>query len=229
MIKSIEWSFTTNMRVEFDEFSIDCEIQYGKRKKLLIQIDSVGFITVKAPNGTSEEIIEEIIRKHEKKIKSRLDEIDEIKEKLKERTYDGEGKFLHLGKEYALDELIDTVGLSEEEQKANLKKFYFASCKKIIPERIKIYQEQLGVKPKIVEIDESKTKWGACTSDKKITFNYRLAMAPIEAIDYVVVHELCHLQHMNHDRSFWRLVGSILPDYKERQEYLYKYGQFLTL
>ncbi len=229
MIKSIEWSFTTNMRVEFDEFSIDCEIQYGKRKKLLIQIDSVGFITVKAPNGTSEEIIEEIIRKHEKKIKSRLDEIDEIKEKLKERTYDGEGKFLHLGKEYALDELIDTVGLSEEEQKANLKKFYFASCKKIIPGRIKIYQEQLGVRPKIVEIDESKNKWGACTSDKKITFNYRLAMAPIEAIDYVVVHELCHLEHMNHDRSFWRLVGSILPDYKERQEYLSKYGQFLTL
>jgi hypothetical protein len=217
------------MRVEFDEFSIDCEIQYGKRKKLLIQIDSVGFITVKAPNGTSEEIIEEIIRKHEKKIKSRLDEIDEIKEKLKERTYDGEGKFLHLGKEYALDELIDTVGLSEEEQKANLKKFYFASCKKIIPGRIKIYQEQLGVRPKIVEIDESKNKWGACTSDKKITFNYRLAMAPIEAIDYVVVHELCHLEHMNHDRSFWRLVGSILPDYKERQEYLSKYGQFLTL
>jgi predicted metal-dependent hydrolase len=54
-------------------------------------------------------------------------------------------------------------------------------------------------------------------------------MAPLEAIDYVVVHELCHLQHMNHDRSFWRLVGSILPDYKKREEYLSKYGQFLTL
>lgn len=217
------------MRVEFEDFNIDCEVQYGKRKKLLIQIDSVGFITVKAPNGTSEEIIEEVIRKNGTKIKTRLDEIEEIKEKLKGRTYDDEGKFLHLGKEYSLDELIDTEGLSEEELRANLKKFYFTSCKKIIGERIKIYQDQLGLKPKIVEIDESKNKWGACTSDKKITFNYRLAMAPLEAIDYVVVHELCHLQHMNHDRSFWRLVGSILPDYKKREEYLSKYGQFLTL
>lgn len=111
----------------------------------------------------------------------------------------------------------------------NLKKFYIKKCKELAKERIKLYEKQLGVKPKTIEVDESKSRWGSCSSKKDITFNYRLIMAPIESFDYVVVHELCHLKHMNHDRSFWRLVGSIFPNYKERQKYLNKYGAFLTL
>ncbi|MDF2859192.1 MAG: hypothetical protein K0Q87_5043 [Neobacillus sp.] len=54
-------------------------------------------------------------------------------------------------------------------------------------------------------------------------------MAPIEIIDYVVIHELCHLIHMNHDRSFWRRVGSIIADYKEKQEFLARFGNYMTL
>ena len=216
------------MRVEFEDIVIDCNVQYGKGKKLLINIDSIGFVTVKAPNNTSEEVIINAVKHHGKMIKEKLAEISKRQEP-RIKSYDDEGKFLYLGKECSLEELIDTQGLSEEELKASLKKFYIASCKKIVAERIKIYQNQLGVKPKIIDVDESKTKWGSCTSDKKVTFNYRLAMAPIEAIDYVVVHELCHLLHMNHDRSFWRRVGSILPDYKKRQEYLARYGQYMTL
>ncbi len=139
------------------------------------------------------------------------------------------GKFLYLGKVYPLNELIDTNGLNEEELKRSLKKFYISSCKKIVGERIKKYQILLKVKPKSIEVVESITKWGSCCSNKNVTFNYRLAMAPIEVIDYVVIHELCHLVHMNHDRSFWRLVGSIMRDYKDKQEFLATYGQAMTL
>lgn len=216
------------MRVEFDDFIVEYDVQYGKGKKLLISMDSIGFVTVKAPNNTSEEIIVDAIKQHAKVIKDKLNQISKTKDRFREKSYDGEGKFLHLGKEFLLDELIETKNLSEEELKINLKKFYISSCKKIVNERVKVYENQLGVRPKIIEVDESKTKWGACTSSKKITFNYRLAMAPIEAIDYVVVHELCHLLHMNHDRSFWRKVGSILPDYKKRQEYFERYGMLMT-
>jgi predicted metal-dependent hydrolase len=145
------------------------------------------------------------------------------------RVYEDKGKFLYLGKECFLHELIETSELKEEELNKNLKKFYFSSCKKIVGERIKIYQKQLGVKYKSIEIVESRTKWGSCSSDKKLTFNYRLAMAPLVVIDYVIIHELCHLLHMNHDRSFWRRVGSIMPDYKEKQEFLSKYGHVMTL
>ena len=138
-------------------------------------------------------------------------------------------KLLYMGKEYLIEELIMAKDLEEEEAEKRLKKFYITSCKKIVAERIKIYQQQLRVKPKIIEVVESKKQWGSCNTKRELTFNYRLVMAPIEIIDYVVVHELCHLLHMNHDRSFWRLVGSILPDYKKRQEFLNLYGCALTL
>jgi predicted metal-dependent hydrolase len=92
-----------------------------------------------------------------------------------------------------------------------------------------IYQKQLKVKPRTIEIVESGTAWGTCSSDKKITINYRLAMAPIEVIDYVIIHELCHLTHMNHDRSFWRRVGSVMPGYKEKQAFLENNGYFMLL
>lgn len=217
------------MKIDFEDFTIEYVVQYGKGKKFEINIDSVGFVTLKVPNNTKEEVIIEVIKKHKKWIKDRLDKIEELKKRPREKSYDEEGKFLFQGKEYFIHELIDTEGLSEEELKTNLKKFYISNCKKIVQERVKMYESILGVKVKSIEIDESKTKWGSCTSDKKLTFNYRLAMAPIEVVDYVVVHELCHILHMNHDRSFWRKVGSIIPDYKKREEYLERYGQFMTL
>ncbi len=138
-------------------------------------------------------------------------------------------KVLYLGKFHNIHDLIETRELNEEELKRNLKKFYISSCKKIVGERIKKYQMQLRVKPKTVEVVESIAKWGSCSSSKNLTFNYRLAMAPIEVIDYVIIHELCHLIHMNHDRSFWRRVGSIMPDYKEKEEFLARYGHLMTV
>lgn len=208
------------LKIEIDNDVIEYNVQYGKRKKLAIHIDDIGFITVKAPNNTSEEVIKHAINHHGKLIREKLYQIAKSNEAPSQRTYDEEGKFLHLGKEYLLHELIPMEGKSQEELEINLKKFYITSCKKIVTERIKIYQRLLGVQAKSFEVNESRTKWGTCNSSKNITFNYKLAMAPIEAIDYVIVHELCHISHMNHDRSFWRLVGSILPDYKKRQELL---------
>ncbi|NRF94226.1 M48 family metallopeptidase [Paenibacillus frigoriresistens] len=217
------------MKIEFENNTIEFNVQYGIRKKISIHIDSTGFITVKAPNDTSKEMIMSVVKHHGKTILEKLQLIAKARETPKTREYQDNGKFLHLGKYVFLHELIETNELNEEELKINLKKFYFSSCKKIIGERIKIYQTQLKVKPKTIEIDESKTKWGSCSSDKKITFNYRLAMAPIEVIDYVIIHELCHLLHMNHDRSFWRRVGSIMPDYKEKEAYLARHGHAMTL
>ena len=216
------------MRIEIEDRVIDCHIQYGKGKKLTINIDAVGFITVKAPNNISEEAIRNAIIKNIKSILERLDSIRTIKEIPKIDSNKVQGKFYYLGKEYLLNQLIPTDGLNNEELELNLKKFYISSCKKIIRDRIKIYEKQLGVKAKAFDIVESRSKWGTCNSDKELTFNYKLAMAPIEVIDYVVVHELCHLTHMNHDRSFWRLVGSVFKDYKKRQAYLMTHGQYMT-
>lgn len=211
-----------DLKIEIENDLIEYNIQYGKGKKLVINMDSIGFITVKAPNGTSKEVIEDSIKQHNKIIREKLDQIAKKNQAPSQQTYDDKGKFLHLGKEYLLHELIEIDGKEEEELRTNLKKFYITSCKKIVSQRMKIYQPLMGVKAKSFEVDESRTKWGTCNSSKNMTFNYKLAMAPLEAIDYVIVHELCHISHMNHDRSFWRLVGSILPDYKKRQDLLSK-------
>ena len=217
------------MKVEFENKIIEFNVQYGRGKKLSIHIDSFGFITLKVPKDTSNEMIVSTIESKGKWILEKIHEIGIAQETPKAREYHAEGKFLYLGKEYFLHELIDCSELNEEALERNLKKFYIASCRTIVEERIKIYQKQLKVKPKTIEIVESRVKWGSCSSDRNLTFNYRLAMAPIEVIDYVVIHELCHLLHMNHDRSFWRRVGSIMPDYKEKEEYLERYGHSMSL
>lgn len=217
------------MKIEIENNTIEVNVEYGKREKISIHINSIGFITVKAPKNTRDESIIKAIEQQHKWILENLNKIEQVKKISKVKEYQAQGKFWYLGKEYLLSDLIPTSGLEEEELKMNLKKFYTSSCKKLIGQRTNIYQQQLRVKPKSIEIMESSTKWGSCSSDKKLTFNYRLAMAPVEVIDYVIVHELCHLVHMNHDRSFWRLVGSVQNDYKRREGYLARYGQYMTL
>ncbi|MBV1758803.1 MAG: M48 family metallopeptidase [Dethiosulfatibacter sp.] len=217
------------MKLITEHGDIEYHIQYGKQKKIIFQIDSVGIVTVKAPNGTKIEDLEKAIRLKSKWINDKLSELSNLKDKPDMKLYQENGKFFYLGKEMELSELIKTEGLSEDTLKVNLEKFYITSCRRVVAERIKIYQKKLGVNPKSVEVIKSHTKWGTCDGDKKITFNLRLVMAPIEIVDYVVVHELCHLIHMNHDRSFWRLLGSVLPDYKLRQDFLLKFGHNMTL
>lgn len=217
------------MKVEVENTIINFNVQYGNGKKLSIHIDSVGFITVKAPKDNSKEMIIRAIESNSKWILEKLKEIGKAQELPQEREYHAHGKFLYMGEERFLHELISCSDISEEVLKKNLKKFYITKCKEIVEKRIKIYQKQLKVKPKIIEIVDSKVKWGSCSSDKKITFNFRLAMAPIEVIDYVIIHELCHITHMNHDRSFWRRVGSIMPDYKEKEEYLARHSHSMLL
>ncbi|MEK3968474.1 M48 family metallopeptidase [Paenibacillus sp. FSL H7-0323] len=218
------------MKIDYDNQVIEFNVQYGNGKKISIHIDPSGRITLKVPKKTSEEMIKSVVERNGKMIVEKLQSLEAARETPKMiRAYEDEGKFLYLGKYYSLHELIETAELSEEQLQLKLKKFYFSSCKKLIGERITRYQTQLRVKPKSIEIVESRTKWGSCSSDKKLTFNYRLAMAPVEVIDYVIIHELCHLLHMNHDRSFWRRVGSLMPDYKEKEEYLARYGRAMTL
>ncbi len=94
--------------------------------------------------------------------------------------------------------------------------FFETSEEKPKPELIKYWLRNYTAQG----ISDSKSTWGTCDSMRQLTFNWKLAMAPLEVIDYVVVHEMCHLVHLNHDRSFWRLVGKILPNYEQRENWL---------
>ncbi len=78
-------------------------------------------------------------------------------------------------------------------------------------------------------VRDQKTRWGSCSSTGTLSFNYRLMFAPPRVLDYVVIHELCHLTHMNHSREFWNLVASVMPEYKIHRNWLKEHGQELHI
>ena len=92
-----------------------------------------------------------------------------------------------------------------------------ARAREILPERVAHYSSIIGVTPAHISINEARTRFGSCSEKGRINFSCRLARYPLEAIDYVVVHELAHLKFLNHSRQFWSFVEEILPDYKARK------------
>ncbi len=98
---------------------------------------------------------------------------------------------------------------------------YLISLAKIrLEERIRFYSETIGVRPGRITLREQKTKWGSCSSLHNLNFNWKLIMAPPDALDYVVVHELCHMIEMNHSPAFWAQVKKYKPDYELWRDYL---------
>lgn len=116
-------------------------------------------------------------------------------------------------------ELVMEAPKDELIEKA-VRKYYQKFVKKTVNEMIAKYQPLFKVKPRKITIETSLTKWGTCNSNRDLMFNWQLATVPLEVIEYIVVHEMCHMDHMNHDRSFWRLVGKLIPDYKNREAWL---------
>lgn len=87
-----------------------------------------------------------------------------------------------------------------------------------LPDRLYELARSLDVEPSRVQIRAQKCRWGSCSSAGDISLNWRLVLLPLSLADYVLVHELCHLRHMDHSRDFWRLVASLIPDYRSRRE-----------
>jgi len=98
--------------------------------------------------------------------------------------------------------------------------FYKKKAGEVILDRLQYFNEHYSLRYNRVTFRNQKTRWGSCSSAKNLNFNWRLIMAPIEIIDYVVVHELCHLKHMNHSAAFWKLVAEAIPAHKECRKWL---------
>jgi len=94
---------------------------------------------------------------------------------------------------------------------------------KIFRQKLNDFAGQMNVHFNMVRIKNVKTIWGSCSSKKNLNFNFRLFFLPEALIDYVFVHELAHLKHMNHSKAFWSEVEKQIPDYKKRREELKRY------
>lgn len=97
-------------------------------------------------------------------------------------------------------------------------------AREILTVKSKVYASKLGVSFNKIRIGNQKTRWGSCSSKGTISYNWKLVLMPDEIMDYVVVHELCHLLEMNHSPRFWQLVEEVLPDYKAYRTWLKRHG-----
>ncbi|MGG1631155.1 M48 family metallopeptidase [Rossellomorea sp. NRS-1567] len=218
--------------------TIQFEIKFKNRSTIGIYLDGYGHIEVHAPKGTPDE---SVIRLLEDKWDVILEKSKEMEDRLngpQEKVYDHGEPFLYLGDSFPIQVLqnqeitqdhvtfdgktlhIKVKELEDERIQQALKRFYYKECKSLVEKSIAVHQRHFKTKPRSIRITDSQTTWGTCDGRRQLTFNWKLAMAPQNVIDYVVVHEMSHMVHLNHDRSFWRLVGKIVPDYKEKEQWL---------
>ena len=116
---------------------------------------------------------------------------------------------------------------SEEAVRAALRQALSKRALVRIREELAVYAPKIGVQFGRIAIRDQKSRWGSCSAKKNLNFNWKLIMAPEEALRYVVIHELCHLIEFNHSARFWNLVASQMPEYELWKKWLKAHGSEL--
>lgn len=109
------------------------------------------------------------------------------------------------------------------------KQFYKAKLQKKLKERLKIVQPKMGAEPADVKVMELQNRWGSCTNKGVINFHWKCAMLPTTVLDYVVVHELAHIENQSHNAAFWRSIEKVLLGYDEQKTWLKFNGAGMSL
>lgn len=221
---------------------IDVAIKKSKRRTVSIFIERDGTISARVPKSLSSEEISSIIKSKEYQIHKHLAEWNQLNEKKVEREYVNGQSFLYLGKNYRLSlvpevtsELMLRNGrfLLSQENKDQAKRlfieFYKSKLQERLPSIVSRYQSQMGVTPNELKVMELQHRWASCSPKGNINFHWKCAMAPIEVLHYIVVHELAHLIHPNHTVAFWNEVDKILPNYQLRHQWLKLNGAEMDL
>jgi hypothetical protein len=212
----------------------------SKRKTVSLIITPEARLVVRAPLRTSEAYIEKLVADKKTWIQRKIAEIAGRPAPSKKQFVDGE-EFLFLGKRYPLkfvDNGFTGIELGEHlcvsgkpglDIHAALTGWYKSQARIIFGERCASCARIVGRTPVSIRISHATRRWGSCSTRGTVCFSWRLVLAPPEIIDYVIVHELVHLIHHNHSKRFWASVGAIMPDYRERKNWLKVHEQVLTL
>ena len=228
------------MKTKLEEYhivnNIKCKIMYKKIKNTYIQIKD-GEVIIKTSPHSSIKYIENVVN----------EKIDWINKKLEEQvkkphtTYENDSMVNVLGKPYVLKisytdskrnklniengylycELSKEYKQNEQENvKKLLDKLYKYIATEEVPSAMEDLKKRTGLSPLECNIKNLKATWGICSSKKKISINQNLMAYSRHAIEYVCLHELCHLKYMNHSKQFWNMVAYYMPDYKEAKKEL---------
>lgn len=216
-----------------EDFSIGYELIRSKRKTLAIHITDGGGVLVKAPLRCPQALVEDFIYSRRKWISERVAS-RKLRAEQKRAFSVREGDFLRfLGREYpveqgeavSFDGNVFTVPKWETESefsavRERIISLYRQLAERIFPERAKYYAEKIGVTPSSVKLSNAKTLWGSCSGKNSVHLTWRLIMGSMTAVDYVVVHELCHIKQHNHSPRFWAEVEKAFPDYRNAEREL---------
>lgn len=201
----------------------------SKRKTVAVFITKDAQVEVRAPLRASVSFIERFLAEKESWIQAHLEQ--RKRDLLKRADFSvGEGDtLLFLGREYPVhlslgyhkpffngeQFLLPQQDFSEN--KPLIIGLYKNLAKSYIDEKVQFYSRLVGVTPSAVRVGNASTRWGSCSGKNSLNFTWKLILAPEKAVDYVIVHELCHILQHNHSPWFWKEVQRVLPDYKERE------------
>jgi len=230
------------VKIEYGTQTIEFEITYRSRKTIEIGVEPPDVVTVVAPEGIADDVLLKHVKAKAKWIVQKLYEMKEIQSQHLDREYVNGEAFMYLGRNYSLrvvhdqvlkqpvtklyqGKFIITTPIDDQLQlKASMEAWFRQKTLQKVEERIAYYQKYFDVEPTVVKVKEQKKRWASCTSKRELLFNWRCVMAPSFALDYIVVHEMCHMLHMDHSKDFWSLLNRIMPDYEKRREWLKNYG-----
>ena len=218
------------------------------RKKSIALSVRDGAIVILSPMHVSDGEIDALIATNADWVRGKLTKQAETKKRTEHRFVDGE-QFFYLGKEYPLKvvdgrkplaELVEgsfVVHASRSQTperrarsiRAAFLRWYKSEAETVLTQRVAFFSPRIGRTPKRIFFRDYKSMWGKCDVEGRITFNWKLVMAPEHILDYVVVHEMAHLHHLNHSPAFWQRVETVLPDYKQRRKWLKDHGGLLTI
>ena len=221
----------------------EIEVKRSKRSKTItVNIERDGTINAVAPFSCSDECIYEELLKREYLICKRVANRKAVRKAYINRNYVNGQSFLYMGESYNLIisntvndslEIIDDKFVLNEKYLRNAKeifiKFYKERGLPYIKERVEYFSKLVGREPVSVRIIDLRSRWASCTPQKSINFHWKCVMAKPMIIDYLIVHELTHLKYPQHNRLFWDSVFSVMPNYKDCEEWLHNYGVTLDL
>lgn len=209
------------------------------RRTLSLAINKDGQIIVHAPNKMKEETINNFVNAKQHWLTSKLAIIrgnqDKFFDVINMKKYLLYGKQLSIYKanvkkiEIMNDKILIPSKLEGEKIMSALVNFYKKQAKEILYKRLNYLQGVLKIKCSSFKICNSKGRWGSCSSNGVVTLNWRVIMVEPQIIDYIIIHELCHLIEMNHSKRFWTLVETFLPNYNQSRQVLKQYGFLLEL
>jgi len=215
----------------------------NRKRTMTLKLERNGAVIILVPEKTPNEEIDCFFRSKILWITKRLEEYRKLVGKTGgSRRYVTGERFFYLGEEYPL-EVIDgrSAKLSlyrgvfrlcsdhNADGREMFRAWYRARARDIFAERVDFYGRRLDLSWKGIRITSARTRYGSCSSDDRLSFSYRLVMAPYDVIDYIVVHELAHIRVKNHSKRFWEYIEKVMPDYKRRKEWLAARGHLLDI